>query len=484
MNRQKTQRVKDVPGGHFRYSPALQVPGYNGKKEGVTMHDGGLTSEIDTRLWSLAHASPVGERPDLGRMRRLLAHLGDPQIGLPVLHVGGTAGKGSTATIAAALLTAAGYRTGLHTKPHLRRVNERIVVNGAPISDADLLALIDEATPAARAVQPTWYEFTVALALLHFRRITVDIAVIEVGLGGTYDGTNVVQPLVAVLTNVGLDHTEILGDTVEEIARDKVAIIKPGCIAVTGVTQPSVRAIVADRAADVGAPLWRYGSEGEIETGSVAMIPGGSRFSVRVQHRWRDGLRLGLLGEHQIVNAALAIAATDALARRDLSVPDDVLAALPTIRIPGRLEVVAESPIVVLDGAHNPDKMDALLAALPKYFEYRRLIVVAAFTRRHDVAAMLSRLAPVAAHIVLTGFAMHGDFGPGQAIPPEELAALLATLRPRGTSEVIPDALEAVAAARAWANADDCICVTGSLYLVGAVRDALLAENQSGGGGL
>ena len=152
-----------------------------------------------------------------------------------------------------------GYRTGLHTKPHLRRVNERIVVNGAPISDADLLALIEEAAPAARAVQPTWYEFTVALAFLHFRRIAVDIAVIEVGLGGTYDGTNVVQPLVAVLTNVGLDHTEILGDTVEEIARDKVAIIKPSCIAITGVTQPSVREIVAERATEVGAPLWRLG---------------------------------------------------------------------------------------------------------------------------------------------------------------------------------------------------------------------------------
>ena len=338
--------------------------------------------------WPMRRRSGSGRTS--GGCGALLAHLGDPQIGLPVLHVGGTAGKGSTATIAAALLTAAGHRTGLHTKPHLRRVNERIVVNGAPISDADLLALIAEAAPAARAVQPTWYEFTVALAFLHFRRIAVDIAVIEVGLGGTYDGTNVVQPLVAVLTNVGLDHTEILGDTVEEIARDKVAIIKPGCIAITGVTQPSVQEIVAKRATEVGVPLWRYGSGDEIEADSVATIPGGSRFTLRVQHRRRDGLRLGLLGEHQVVNAALAIAATDALTSYGITVSNDVITAtLPTIRIPGRLEVVAEKPTVVLDGAHNPDKMDALLAALPKYFAYQRLIVVAAFTRRHDVAAML-----------------------------------------------------------------------------------------------
>ncbi len=446
------------------------------------MRDDAAMNEIDARLWSLAHASPSGERPDLGRMRRLLALLGDPQIGLPVLHVGGTAGKGSTATIAAALLTAAGYRTGLHTKPHLRRVNERIVVNGAPISDADLWALIEEAAPAARAVRPTWYEFTVALAFLHFRRIAVDSAVIEVGLGGTYDGTNVVQPLVAVLTNVGLDHTEILGDTVEKIARDKVAIIKPGCIAITGVTQPSVREIVEDHAGICGVPLWLLGRDIRIRTWRNDpdldwAVDGRDRFDVDVPNRrMLHHLSLTLLGEHQKMNAALAIAAVVALEAYGLKVSDTVIAeTLPIIRIPGRLEVVGEKPTVVLDGAHNPDKIDALLAALPAYFTYRRLVVVAAFTRRHDVAAMLARLAPVVDHIVLTSFAMHGDFGPGQAIPPEELAVLLATFQPRGTSAAIPDPIAAVEAARAWADPNDCVCVTGSLYLVGAVRDTLVA---------
>ena len=144
------------------------------------------------------------------------------------------------------------------------------------------------------------------------------------------------------------------------------------------------------------------------------------------------------------------------------------------IRIPGRLEVVAEQPTVVLDGAHNPDKIDALLTALPEYFRYTRLIVVAAFTRRHDVAAMLARLAPVADHIMLTAFEAAGDFGPGASVPPEELAALLATLAPRGTSETVPDPVAAVGAARAMARADDLVCVTGSLYLVGAVRETLL----------
>lgn len=447
------------------------------------MRDDTAMNEIETRLWSLAHASPFGERPDLGRMQRLLARLGDPQSGLPVLHVGGTAGKGSTATIAAALLAAAGYRTGLHTKPHLRRVNERIVVNGTPISDGDLRALIEEAAPAARAVQPTWYEFTVALAFLHFRRIAVDIAVIEVGLGGRYDGTNVVQPLVAVLTNVGLDHTEILGDTVEEIARDKVAIIKPGCIAITGVTQPSVQEIVAERAAAVDAPLWRLGNEIRIETRPDHRHQELSRFDLHVQNHRINRLQVGLLGDHQITNAALAIAATDALASSDLGVSDAVIQrTLPTVRIPGRLEVVSERPTIVLDGAHNPDKIDALLAALPEYFTYRRLAIVAAFTRRHDVTAMLAHLAPVVDHIVLTSFAMQSDFGPGQSIPPEELAALLATFQPRGTSEAIPDPVAAVAAARGWAKPDDCVCITGSLYLVGAVRDSLFRDYHVNGG--
>lgn len=439
------------------------------------MRDDGMEREIDARLWSWAHASPFGVRPDLERMRRLLALLGDPQVGLPVLHIGGTSGKGSTATIAAALLTAAGYRTGLHTKPHLRRVNERIVVNGAPISDADLLALIEEAAPAAETVQPTWYEFTVALAFLHFRRIAVEIAVIEVGLGGTFDGTNVVQPLVAVLTNVGLDHTEILGNTVEEIARDKVAIIKPGCIAITGVTQRSVREIVQERAVAVGVPLWRLGDD--IQPEVVATDRSGSDFTLRVRERHYCQGHLGLIGAHQVTNAALAIAATQALELHGFTVSDTARRdALASVRIPGRLEVVAESPTVVLDGAHNPDKLDALLAALPKYFHYQRLVVVAAFTRRHDVTAMLTRLAAVVDHIVLTSFEMHGDFGPGQAIPPEELAALLATLHPCGTAEVVPDPVAALAAVRAWAHPDDCICVTGSLYLIGAVRDSLLAR--------
>jgi len=278
-----------------------------------------------------------------------------------------------------------------------------------------------------------------------------------------------VQPLVAVLTNVGLDHTEILGDTVEEIARDKVAIIKPGCIAITGVTQPNVREIVAERAATVGIPLWRLGDEIRLNVLYTHQNNSGGRgvtFHLHVNEREREHLHLNLIGLHQAKNAALAIAATDALSSHGLTVSDDVIQyVLETVSIPGRLEIVSQKPTIILDGAHNPDKIDALLAALRHFSVHRRLVVVAAFTRR---------LAPVVDHLVLTSFAMYSDFGPGQAIAPDELAALFAMFQPRGTFEVVPNPIAAVAAAREWANSDDCVCVTGSLYLVGAVRDTLL----------
>lgn len=437
---------------------------------------------IDDLLWELGHASPFGEKPSLARMVALLERLGNPHVGLPVLHVGGTAGKGSTATMAAAILHAAGYRVGLHTKPHLARVHERIVVDGTPISDADLRALIADATDAARAVGPSWYELTVALALLHFRRVGAEIAIIEVGMGGTWDGTNVVQPCVAALTNVGLDHTEVLGDTVEQIARDKVGIIKPGCIAVSGVAQPRVREIVAARAAAVGVPLWLRDRDFAAE--DVRRETGGSRFALTLPDRAYTGLYLPLFGEHQVTNAALAVAAVHALVPSGYVVPEEAVRdGLWGVRLPGRLEVVARTPAVVLDGAHNPDKLDALLAALPQYVPHARLIAVVAFTPRHDWRAMLARLAPVAHAIVLTQFEARGDFGPGASVPPAEMAAALRDIEPHGSVSIEHDPLTAVWAARAMASPTDCVCVTGSLYLVGAVRDALLAEQNRAAGG-
>ena len=264
----------------------------------------------------------------------------------------------------------------------------------------------------------------------------------------------------------------------EEIAADKVGIIKPGCVVVSGATQPSVRAIIAARAAAVGVPLWL--SEREFAVEDVRRQVSGSRFAVRLPERTYTGLYLPLLGTHQVANAALALAATHAVnivRPTGFVVPEDaVREAFRTVRLPGRLEVVSHRPAVLLDGAHNPDKLDAVLTAVQDYLPHEGLIAVVAFTQRHDWRAMLARLAPVANRIVLTGFAGGFAAGPGASVPLPDLEAALAALPVRGDVLSEPDPLTAVYAARAVAGPSDCVLVTGSLSLVGAVRDALLAE--------
>lgn len=423
----------------------------------------------DLLLDELSTPTRLGTKPGLERVRALLEALGSPHRGLPVVHVGGTSGKGSTATTIAAILREAGYRVGLHTKPHLHSVEERFVVDGAPIGSEDLVALLEAAAPAARAVKPSWHELTTALMLWHFRRSAVDVAVVEVGLGGTYDSTNVVEPVVTVLTNVGLDHTEVLGDTVEEIARDKVGIVKPGCVAVTGVKQPTVAEIVAARCAELGVPLFRLGADFSCGPGSTT--DQGSRFDYLAPGRELRGLWLSTVGAHQVENAALAISAALALERRGFVVSEPAIRrALANVRVPGRVEVLRRSPTLVLDGAHNPDKMAALAATLKGQFAWQRLIGVVALKRGHDHRATLAALAPLLDAIHLTRFVAATDYGRDSSADPESLAALWQELGTQAEVAVDPDPIRSVERALAAASAEDVVCVTGSLYLVGQIR--------------
>lgn len=437
-------------------------------------NDAALAAAVDARLWSLAGPSLRGTRPSLDRMRRLLAALGEPQRDLPVVHVGGTSGKGSTCCLIAAILEAAGYRAGLHTKPHLQWVGERMTVAGAPISPAELAALLDDVAPAVDAViaggiRPSWFELVVALALLWFRRTDAAPVVVEVGLGGTWDATNVLQPLVSVLTNVGLDHMDVLGDTVEAIAADKVGILKPGAVAVTGATQPSVLRIVEERAAAVGAPLWRLGRE--LRLTATAVTPGGGEFDLALPGRAFTGLRIAALGRHQLANAALAVAAVCALAPAGYAISDEAIRqGLAACRIPGRLEIVPGAPPLLLDGAHNPDKMAALAAALREVFPDVAPVVIAAMRRGHDPRATLAPLMGVARQLVLTALATTSDWGAEQSVDPHELQASIADL-PGCPVEVEPDALVALDRARALAGRGGLVCATGSLYLVGLLRE-------------
>jgi len=435
-------------------------------RSGATPRRGRTPDEL---LDELSVPTKLGTKPGLERVRALLEALDNPHRGLPVVHVGGTSGKGSTATVAAAILQAAGYRVGLHTKPHLQAVEERFVVDGAPISAEELVRLLEEAAPAARAVAPSWHELTTAVMLRHLRRRAVDVAVVEVGLGGTYDSTNVVEPLVTVLTNVGLDHTEVLGNTVEEIARDKVGIIKRGCVAVTGVRQPTVEGIVRRRCADLGVPL--AGLAQEIRYRLHRSSGEGSTFDLEVPGRRLDDLRLGLVGRHQVENAALAVAAAVALEGRGFRVPDHAIRqALATVRVPGRVEVLRTRPTLVLDGAHNPDKMAALAAALRESFSWRRLIGVLAFKRGHDHQATMAALAPLLDVAYLTRFVAVTDFGRDTSQGLDGLAAAWRGLGSSAELALDDDPIRSVGAALARAEPDDVVCVTGSLYLVGQIR--------------
>lgn len=399
----------------------------------------------------------------LERITHLLALLGHPHLAYPTLHVGGTSGKGSTATMLAAILTAAGYKTALHTSPHLQIFNERHQIDGWVAPTSTLARLLDEMQPALMQVGadlpwglPSYFEAQVALSFLWFARQEVDVAVVEVGLGGTLDATNVIPARVAVLTNVGLDHTNILGDTVEQIAADKVGIIKPGQIVITGVTQPSVRALVAARCAAVGATLW------EVTEPTAYDLP--------------------LAGDFQRRNAAQAIAAAQAFVGETLP-PATLQAGLRQARLPGRLEVVAEEPLTILDGAHNPDKMAAAAAALVAAYPHQRRIVVMGMKSDKAIQEVLPLALAQAEVLVATQFYVKGLWQP---MPAAGLAEVAQRLAPHVTPYVVPDPLQAVALAQSLARPTDMVWVTGSLYLVGDVRElwfptpALVAQAEKG----
>jgi dihydrofolate synthase / folylpolyglutamate synthase len=417
----------------------------------------------------LSSPSRLGQRPGLDTIRGMLLDLGNPQDSLPIVHIGGTSGKGSTATIAASVLSAAGYRVGLHVKPHLERIEERFVVDGQAIPTDRLVALIRQIEPIARRWRPSWYELTVALAFEHFRAERVEVAVVEVGLGGTYDATNVVRPAVAVLTNVGLDHVDVLGNTVELIAADKVGIFKPDAPTVCGATQDSVRAIARRRCNDVASPLWLIDEDYSYQI--VDIDDHGSRFDLRLPSRCLSDLTLKPLGAHQVANASTAVAACEALVARGITASSGAIRqALSSTSVPGRLAVLGGDPLLVLDGGHNPAKMAALGAALAAIFSNRPVVGVLAFKRGHDLVATLHEIVPYLDSAVLTTFDATTDFGRGQAVDPAEIEAALALSGVELPCTIVPDPVQAVKLAMSTTEAGRVVCVAGSLYLVGVIR--------------
>ncbi len=423
---------------------------------------------------------------NLPREARLLELLGKPQQGYTCTLIAGTKGKGSTAALIERVLRQAGLRTGLYTQPDLHTFRERMRVNGNLISEREAAALLTEIRAVVEAIQGRQefgpyitYEVATALALLYFRRQQVQHAVLEVGLGGRLDATNVTQPLVSVITSISYDHMQILGNTLREIATEKAGIVKPNGVVVTS-AQP-VEALLAIAAAcqKRHARLVRVGPDGddaareEVEAGQLPLISYHyrqeehteeyQRFTVWTPARTYSGLEIPLRGRHQLENAAAALATLDMLRERGIEWDEAALReGFRLVRWPARMEVVGHHPTIVVDGAHNADSMQKLVAALRDTFTMQRLIVVLSPSRDKDLAGIARALAGVDV-VVLTRMAN------ARAATIAELQAVFAEYAPNVTMESASDSTRAMELALDLAGSEDLICATGSLYLAAEV---------------
>lgn len=418
----------------------------------------------------------------LGRMRRLLRRLGDPHDGLRIVHVAGTKGKGSTAAMIAAALAAAGVRTGLFCSPHLHRLEERFRVDGRDATAEELVGLVEAVRPAVEHVDATdphprrrdltFFETTTAMGLLHFARRGCGAVVLEVGLGGRVDSTNVVRPLASVITSISFDHTRLLGSTLAAIATEKAGIIKRGGEAVVGVRGEEARGAIARVAGRRRARVrWIDADFRETYQPPAPPLDRPTPGRVAVQ-TWRTdwgSLELPLLGPHQASNAATALATLDALAERGLVVgPEAATRGLAGLRFPARVEVLGERPWVVVDGAHNVASAEALAATLRANFPPSRRTLVFGTSRDKDLDGQLRALLPLFDEVVATRYVENP-----RAVAPAEVAEAVATLAGRPAA-VASDPSEALDAARDRTPPDGLICVTGSLFLAAEARALLL----------
>jgi len=405
--------------------------------------------------------------PSLQPIRDTLAQFADPQGDYPTIHVTGTNGKGTTTTVISALLEATGLRVGTFTSPDLHALNERIAVDATPIDDEALIGVLERLSDVetVTGMVLTRFELLTVAALLHFSDEGVDVGVIEVGMGGTWDSTNVIESDVAVLTNVDLDHTAVLGSTVGAIANDKVGIFRHDGVAVVATTNAIVVEIAQRRAEELGATLWLLGDTFELEENELAV--GGRAITLMTPYDHYEEVLVSLHGIHQGVNAAAAVAAAEAFLGRALG-EAVVTSTLGSLRMPGRTEVIARNPMIVVDGAHNPAGVRALVATLDGAFDVRG--------ERRCVLGMLTGrdLDDMVAPLVGAGFTEFHCCAPRspRAVPVGEVAAALR--RNGAVAFEHPSAKAALAHARERSTDDDLIVVAGSLYLVAEVRGEVL----------
>jgi dihydrofolate synthase / folylpolyglutamate synthase len=397
----------------------------------------------------------------LDNVRWILGLIGNPQDSFRAVHVAGTNGKGSVASMISTTLTLADHKTGAYTSPHLVSFTERITVDGEPITESEVVRLtrvIEARIEEQDEKRPfTFFDFTTALAFEYFRNQGVDVAVVEVGLGGRLDSTNVVEPLVSIITNVGLDHQDYLGNTIEEIAGEKAGIVKKGVPVVTGAEGPAL-GVIRD-AASGRTDLYVLGED-------FTFAKKGERvMSYRGIGASFDALPVGLSGDHQLANASLAVCALEVLASRGLAIGEEhIRQGLATARWPARLELIPATPgraAVLLDGAHNPDGAKTLAAFLGTHFEEEKKVLVFGVMKDKDFPRMLAELLPVVHHVILTK-------------PKIARAALPADVAAYAPGAVVTDTVrDALGKAFREADVSGLVVVAGSFYTIGEVKQLL-----------
>ncbi|MBW2646281.1 MAG: bifunctional folylpolyglutamate synthase/dihydrofolate synthase [Deltaproteobacteria bacterium] len=426
-----------------------------------------LITPLEEHLSSLYRLRQFGIKFGLDSINRLVRGLGSPHERFRSIHIAGTNGKGSIAAILSSVLVREGYKVGLYTSPHLVRFNERIRINGCPVSD-------DAVADAAEAVQliytqgepPTFFECATAMALYHFAKEHVDWAILETGMGGRLDATNIVRPEVSIISNIFLDHQIYLGNTLAKIAAEKGGIIKEGMPVVTAVKTKNVIEVIKKIASEKNAPIYRLGGDFRVRRDRKE---GFSYFGI---HRKWKNLKIGLCGEHQITNAATALGALELLKEKGVDISEkSIYEGLAEVKWPGRLEIVSEQPLVVLDGAHNRAGIESLKQYLKSNLNGRRLTLVVGIMEDKSWRAMLRSLVPIAHRLIITSPRN------SRAVDPDSLAAFI---RPFCKEvDIIPRVDHAVATAIKQAGCKDAVCVAGSLYAVGEAK-AYLENNKEG----
>jgi dihydrofolate synthase/folylpolyglutamate synthase len=430
-----------------------------------------LYTFVDYSLVRNFHNAPG--KFDLTRMGALATALGDPQKQYPIIHVAGTKGKGSVSAFCASALQAAGYRTGLYTSPHLVDFSERIQVNGQPIPPDEVVTLIEQCKPVVASIpEVTWFEYTTILAFLYFARQSVNAAVIEVGLGGRLDATNIVTPEVAVITSLSYDHMAVLGDTLGQIAAEKAGIIKPGLPVVISPQSDEARQVIVRIAAQRNAPVIQAGQDYKFK--SLSQSLDGQSFKIWPIARPEESTQLAipLLGRHQIENAATAYAALRALDISRLAVSESAIRQGFAATVwPGRFEILRRQPPVVLDCAHNLDSSHRLRQTLDDYFPDWPIVLVFGASEDKNVAGMFTELMPRVREVIAT-----------QSIHPRAIspAHLVELARPFGVrvSDVstVEDALDMALHA---AGNDALLLVTGSIFVVAGVRETWMKKGNN-----